>query len=106
MPPRSSPGIAQGLTHRGINLQEARACGLHLALAYSAPVEHDAERRFALAQRPHISDARKDRRNGTLPEQAVGHGDALDLPIIRFDDVDVFSPLAAAGRREWLAGVE
>jgi len=39
-------------------------------------------------------------------ETAVGHGHALDLPIIGFDDIGVFSPLDAAGRVKRLAGVE
>src|SRR6266849_3033875 len=99
--------VAQELAHRGVGAEETGASGLDLDLAYGAGIEHDTECRFALTESGFISLT-----FGQIVEMAhdaetaVGHGHALDLPIVRFDCAYVFSPLDAARRMVRLAGGE
>src|SRR6266478_5523421 len=99
--------VAQELAHRGVDAEETGGSELDLDLADSAGIEHDTERRFALAESGLVFlTFRKIIEMAHDAETAVGHGHALDLPIIGFNDIGVLSPLDTAWRVKRLAGVE
>src|SRR5262249_1651534 len=97
----------QELAHGGIDAEETGGSGLDLDLAYGAGIEHDAERCFAFAESGFIFlTFGKIVEMAYDAETAVGHGHALDLPVVGFDDIGILSPLDTAGRVKRLAGVE
>src|SRR5258707_4844876 len=99
--------VAQELAHRGVDAEETGGSELDLDLADSAGIEHDTERRFALAESGLVFlTFRKIIEMAHDAETAVGHGHPLDLPIIGFNDIGVLSPLDTAWRVKRLAGVE
>src|SRR5882672_8184689 len=99
--------VAQELAHRSVDAEETGGSEFDLDLANSAGIEHDTERRFALAESGFIFlTFGKIVEMAYDAETAVGHGHALNLPVVGLDCAGVFSPLDAPGRVKRLAGVE
>src|SRR4029077_13523610 len=99
--------IPHELAHRGVGTEETAGFRLDLDLAYAADIEHGAECLFAPAQSGFIFlPLGKIVEMAHDAETAVRHGHALDLPIVGFDCIGVFSLLDTGGRVVRLTGVE
>ena len=71
-------GVAHELAHRGVDAEEAGACGLYLELAYATDIEHCSVSRFELKALLHLGEI-EDPMSGRLDRDLGAAKHVIDI---------------------------